>query len=86
VTELEAGARAVGLLHDGRRIADTRVFKQAKKALGVQSRRDGFGRDGVWYWSLLTQPSKRSTPDAFDLVAQMGERGVGTAVYGEGHS
>jgi carbonic anhydrase len=26
----------------GRRIADTRVFKQAKKALRLQSRRDGF--------------------------------------------
>jgi hypothetical protein len=43
VTELEAAARAVGLLREGRRIADTRVFKEAKKALGLQSRRDGFG-------------------------------------------
>ena len=58
VTELEAGAQAVGLLHEGRRIADTRVFKEAKKALGLQSRRDGFGRDGMWSWSLPTQPTK----------------------------
>ena len=63
----------------------TRVFKQAKKALGLQSRRDGFGRDGMWYWSLPTQPH-RVPQTRVDPLAQVPERDVGTAVYGRGHS
>jgi hypothetical protein len=40
----------------------------------------------MWYWSLPTQPSNRVPQTRVDLVGQMPERDVGTAVYGEGHS
>jgi hypothetical protein len=86
VTELEAGARAVGLLQDGRRIADTRVFKQTKKALGVQSRRGGFGRDGMWYWYLPIQPSDSALQTRVDVLAKDAAALADEAVYGGDHS
>jgi hypothetical protein len=86
VTELEAAARAVGLLREGRRIADTRVFKEAKKALGLQSRRDGFGRDGMWYWSLPIQPSDSALQTRVDVLAKDAAVLADEAVYGGDHS
>jgi len=29
-----------------------RTLKRAKRALGVASKRDGFGPGGLWYWTL----------------------------------
>jgi hypothetical protein len=46
VPELEATARAAGLLGEHQRIAHAKSFKKAKKALGIQSVRRGFGADG----------------------------------------
>ena len=46
VTELEAKARAAGLLGDRHHIGDAKAFKSAKRRLGITSRRDGFGRGG----------------------------------------
>jgi hypothetical protein len=41
---------------------------------------------GMWSWLLPTQPSNRVPPNTGRSLAQMPERDVGTAVYGEGHS
>jgi hypothetical protein len=46
VVELEQRARALDLLGERQRITDAKGFKRAKKLLGVQSYRSGFGRGG----------------------------------------
>jgi hypothetical protein len=52
VADLEGRARAAGLLGERQMITDAKVFKRAKKKLGLRSIRDGFGRGGGWLWSL----------------------------------
>jgi hypothetical protein len=46
VSELEATARAAGLLGNGQRITHAKPFKKAKKSLGIRSVRNGFGSAG----------------------------------------
>ena len=55
VGELEAKARAVGLLGERQRVRHAKTFKKAKKALGIRSIRDGFGRGGNWAWFMPPQ-------------------------------
>jgi hypothetical protein len=43
VAELAARARTAGLLGEGQRITHAKVFKKAKKSLGIRSVRKGFG-------------------------------------------
>jgi hypothetical protein len=45
-------ARAVGLLSEDQHITDARVFKRAKKSLGIKSLRAGFGARSRWLWQL----------------------------------
>ena len=52
VSDLEARARASGLLDHNRRIGQAKGFRKAKKHLGVQSVRSGFGAKGGWAWRL----------------------------------
>ncbi len=52
VSDLEARARASGLLDHNRRIAQSKGFRKAKKHLGVHSVRSGFGATGEWAWRL----------------------------------
>jgi hypothetical protein len=44
--------RAVGLLVEGQSISDAKLFKSAKAALGIRSRRIGFGPGAIWVWIL----------------------------------
>jgi hypothetical protein len=46
VPKLEAMARTAGLLGEGQRITHAKVFKKAKKSLGIRSVRNGFGDAG----------------------------------------
>lgn len=39
------------------------TLRRAKKQLGVEVEREGFGRDGTWYWSL---PEETVTDEATD--------------------
>jgi hypothetical protein len=55
VLELEAKARAAGLLRENQEIQHAKAFKRAKKFLGIRSRRDGFGLGGKWVWLLPAQ-------------------------------
>jgi hypothetical protein len=57
VPELEAMARSAGLLGEGQRITHAKVFKKAKKSLGIRSVRNGFGDAGEWLWQLERQPA-----------------------------
>ena len=43
VPELDEKARAKGLLGERQSITTAKVFKRAKKSLGITSRRSGFG-------------------------------------------
>jgi hypothetical protein len=63
VSEIEARARAAGLLGERQRITNVKAFRKAKSALGIVSIRQGFGRDGAWAWAL-PPPAKLSAPEA----------------------
>jgi hypothetical protein len=52
VTELETKARAKGLLGERQSITTAKVFKRAKKSLGIRSLRAGFGARSQWRWQL----------------------------------
>jgi hypothetical protein len=56
VTELEARARAAGLLGERQRITHSKVFKRVKKLLGIKSVRHGFGLAGEWFWKTPPRP------------------------------
>jgi hypothetical protein len=56
VPNLEVMARAAGLLGEGQCITHSKVFKGAKKSLGIRSVRNGFGDGGEWLWLLEKQP------------------------------
>jgi hypothetical protein len=61
-TQLEAMARAAGLLGKRQQIQHAKAFKNAKKSLGIRSIRDGFGSKGRWTWLLpakLVKPAEK---------------------------
>jgi hypothetical protein len=74
VLELEAKARATGLLGEGQCITNMKVFKRAKKSLGITSRRTGFGARSQWLWQL--PPRRAGELEALKLavIRQVGER------------
>jgi hypothetical protein len=55
VPELDEKARAKGLLGERQSITTAKVFKRAKKSLGIRSRRAGFGARSQWLWQLPRQ-------------------------------
>jgi hypothetical protein len=55
VPELEVKARAAGLLGERQQIQHAKAFKKGKKALGIQSIRNGFGSGGEWKWLMPQQ-------------------------------
>jgi hypothetical protein len=67
VPELEVKARKVGLLREGQPITHAKVFKRAKKLLGVKSSRHGFGSSGEWVWQLDERPAPSSATGAIEL-------------------
>jgi hypothetical protein len=71
VFEIEAWARVAGLLGPSQKITDAKLFKRAKKILGVRSKRVGFG--GKWFWELPPQANSTTTDipaEATDLDGQ----------------
>src|SRR5438067_11955729 len=58
VPKLEAKARAAGLLGERQSITTTKVFKRAKKSLGIRSLRAGFGARSHWRWQLHDRTRK----------------------------
>ena len=55
VPELDEKARAKGLLGERQSITTAKVFKRAKKSLGIRSLRVGFGARSQWRWQLQRQ-------------------------------
>jgi hypothetical protein len=56
VTVVEAEARAAGLLGPGQEVTCAKLFRRAKKSLGIRSKRVGFGAAGDWFWQLPVPP------------------------------
>jgi hypothetical protein len=73
VPKLEAMARRAGLLVEGQRITQAKLFRRAKRSLKIRSVRNGFGAGGRWAWELPSGPNapariaattqKRSAPE-----------------------
>jgi hypothetical protein len=59
VTDIEAKARAAGLLGPYQKVTGAKLFRRAKKSLGIRSRRVGFGAAGDWFWELPAPPCSR---------------------------
>jgi hypothetical protein len=78
VIDLEVKARAAGMLGHRQRITDAKRFKAVKKKLGINSRRDGFGRGGEWSWSLATQPNS----SVAETLANLASNTPAPVVYG----
>ena len=83
VTELDAKAQAAGLLNERQSITTARVFKRAKKSLGITSRRTGFGAQSKWHWqmpppeqqnenSVEARPESRCLHVAFQSIGSRG--------------
>ena len=68
VSELEAAARAAGLLGSDQSISEAKLFKRAKKSLGVRSVHSGFGSAGKWFWLLETPAPLVADPPARPLA------------------
>jgi hypothetical protein len=60
VTELDAKAQAAGLLGEHQSITTAKVFKRAKRSLGITSRRTGFGARSRWLWEMPRQQNESS--------------------------
>jgi hypothetical protein len=65
VGEVERQARLAGLLEEGKRIGQSKAFRDARKALEVASKRDGYGPGARYMMSL---PSAPCAPDT-DMCA-----------------
>jgi hypothetical protein len=71
--QLDMMARVAGLLGEGQSITHAKVFRQAKKSLGIRSIRDGFGAGGGWAWELPRRSEERE-PCASSVIPQSMER------------
>ena len=81
--ELELKAREAGLLGRFQSITHAKLFKEAKKVLGIRSVRTGFGPSGEWGWELAGLPPAPTTASA----VQLSKAGVGEgATYAAGWS
>jgi hypothetical protein len=76
VPELEVKARTVGLLGERQQIQHAKAFTKAKKALGIRSIRDGFGRGGKWAWLMPPQAAPEIGPVANSDLATNIQRPV----------
>src|SRR6478672_6777192 len=58
-----ARARATGLLGQRQSITHIKVFKRAKRSLGIRSVRTGFGARSRWLWQLPQQSEASIEPE-----------------------
>jgi len=67
VPKLDAMGHAAGLLGERQRITQAKLFRRAKRSLGIRSRRDGFGEGGGWSWEL---PPSSDAPATISATTQ----------------
>jgi hypothetical protein len=56
VVDLEAEARAAGLLGERQRLSYAKAIRAAADKMGVVRKREGFGRGAAYHWSLPDAP------------------------------
>jgi hypothetical protein len=69
VRDIEASARAEGLLGERQRIDNAKAFRQAKQVLQLVVEREGFGPGSKVYWRLpddVVSTDTTSEPEAGD--------------------
>jgi hypothetical protein len=76
---LEAEARDAGLLGPEQPITNAKLFRRAKKDLGIRSTRVG-GRDGDWYWVLPAVPVSSSIIVGKEIVKDVPSERLGKDV------
>jgi putative DNA primase/helicase len=77
VNDIEAEARAAGLLKAEQPISQNKGIRNAREALGVAVRREGFGAGARWFWELPRPLMPFGTIDALpDDRASMDEKGI----------
>src|ERR1700704_1636753 len=85
VSDLEARARAAGLLGNDQRITHAKLFKRKKKSLGIQSVRNGFGSAGEWLWLLEKPPAPPVTASSSVVVSRVPSSWIEGVARLEGH-
>jgi hypothetical protein len=78
VPTLEVMARRAGLLGEHQRITHAKLFRAAKKTLGVRSRRAGFGARSHWLWQLPPQNKTSRKPEQMERLARQIEAVIRT--------
>jgi energy-coupling factor transporter ATP-binding protein EcfA2 len=76
VRDIEAQARAFGLLRPNQPISQCRPLRDARIALGLQAVRAGFAKDGAWSWTkpgALAEGQTEAEPEQSRQVVQMQE-------------
>jgi hypothetical protein len=76
VPKLDMMARAAGLLAERQRITSAKLFRRAKRSLGIRSIRNGFGAGGRWAWKL---PRSSGAPATISATIQQ-RSAPGTAI------
>jgi putative DNA primase/helicase len=61
VRDIEAQARAFGLLKPNQPISQCRALRDARIVLGLQAVRRGFAKDGAWSWAKPAAPAEERT-------------------------
>jgi len=78
VPALEVMARRAGLLGEHQRITHAKLFRAAKKTLGVRSRRAGFSARSHWLWQLPRQNKTSREPEQMERLARQIEAVIRT--------
>jgi hypothetical protein len=76
VRDIEAQARALGLLKTNQPISHCRPLRDARIALGLRAVRAGFAKDGAWSWAkpgAQAEEQAEAEPEQSRQVVQMQE-------------
>jgi hypothetical protein len=84
VPERDMMAREAGLLGERQRITNAKVFRRAKRSLGIRSVRNGFGAGGRWAWELTRSTEGRAPTPRGSIPPRRDSCGRGYRVH-RGH-
>jgi putative DNA primase/helicase len=68
VPNLEVEARAAGLLNEGQRISQSKPFRSARKALGIDPYQAKGVKAGGWFWALPEHQMPSEASDALQNI------------------
>jgi hypothetical protein len=70
VRDIEAQARAFGLLKPNQLISQCRPLRDARITLGLQAVRTGFAKDGAWSWAKPGAPAEANVQEESPPIAE----------------